>query len=308
MSITHYCPRVYNTVLVKARQFFQAKGFLECYSQNRLSILAACEDPSTISTMNYAGRVWPLPQTQQMWLEHELLRNPDVPGLYSIGTSFRNEPRPVLGRHNLIFGMLEFEMRGDMEDLVKLESDFLEFLGFPKVGAEYPRGEYLDVAADFGVKELEHEHEAALEDTKGPVFFLTDFPRFTSPFWNMKFDEAGEMSKKVDVILHGVETIGSAERSCDKAMMKHMFETISDGQYADLLYSQFGRERVQEELRQFLSYDFFPRVGGGIGLERLIRALKLSGLLGTEDTSLQMDPKTDSQVTLPLTTKQQLQL
>ncbi len=42
---------------------------IENMTQSRLSILAACEDPTTISTYNYAGEVWPLPQTGQMWLE-----------------------------------------------------------------------------------------------------------------------------------------------------------------------------------------------------------------------------------------------
>ena len=42
------------------------------------------------------------------------------------------------------------------------------------------------MAKEYGVKELEHEHEARLNAENGPVFFLTDFPNYTSPFWNMK--------------------------------------------------------------------------------------------------------------------------
>ena len=56
--------------------------------------------------------------------------------------------------------------------------------------------------------------------------------------------------------------------------MREMFHTISDGQYADLLYGQFGKDRVEAELNEFLSYDFFPRVGGGIGVTRLLRAVE----------------------------------
>ena len=55
------------------RSFFMGKGFKEVHTQNRLSILAACEDPFNVATYNYTGEVWPLPQTGQMWLEHELL-------------------------------------------------------------------------------------------------------------------------------------------------------------------------------------------------------------------------------------------
>ena len=57
------------------RSFFLQKGFIEVHTQNALSILAACEDPSTISTYQYNGNVWPLPQTGQMWLEDVLLKN-----------------------------------------------------------------------------------------------------------------------------------------------------------------------------------------------------------------------------------------
>ena len=60
--------------------------------------------------------------------------------------------------------------------------------------------------------------------------------------------------------------------------MSREFHTISDGEYANLLYELFGKERVEEELDEFLSYDFFPRFGGGIGMTRLISALKNCGV------------------------------
>ena len=60
------------------RAFFTSKGFVEVHTQTRLSILAACEDPKTISTYDYAGQVWPLPQTGQMWPEYEMLTNLSV--------------------------------------------------------------------------------------------------------------------------------------------------------------------------------------------------------------------------------------
>ena len=64
------------------RSFFLDKGFKEVHTQNRLSILAACEDPFNVATYNYAGNIWPLPQTGQMWLEHELLSDPDSRGFF----------------------------------------------------------------------------------------------------------------------------------------------------------------------------------------------------------------------------------
>jgi hypothetical protein len=79
----------------------------------------------------------------------------------------------------------------------------------------------------------------------------------------------------VDVILYGQETIGSAERSCDVDKMREMFYTIEDGGYCNKLFELFGKERVEAELEQFLSFDFFPRFGGGIGMTRMARAYEL---------------------------------
>ena len=58
--------------------------------------------------------------------------------------------------------------------------------------------------------------------------------------------------------------------------MSHIF---SDGQYKDILYREFSKERVDKELNDFLDRDFFPRYGGGIGVTRMIRAMDNSGLL-----------------------------
>jgi aspartyl/asparaginyl-tRNA synthetase len=272
-------PYEFDSVVKRIRAFFEGKGFLEVHTQSRLSILAACEDPTTISTYNYAGQVWPLPQTGQMWLEYEMLKNPDkAPGYFCVSTSFRNEPNPVPGRHDKIFPMFEFEMKGGMDDLIQLEKELLEFLGFGKA-SDFPQDKYDNVATKYDVKELEHEHEGFIDHDYGHVFFLTDFPNTTSPFWNMRQSNDGVHAHKVDVIVHGIETIGSAERSCDPDEMRQQFYSISDGDYAKILFSNFTRPRVQEELEEFLSYPFMERSGGGIGVTRMIRAMKLSKLM-----------------------------
>ena len=281
MSCNDY--KEFDAAVQKLREFFKGKGFIEVHTQNKLSILAACEDPTTMATYNYAGNVWPLPQTGQMWLEHYLLQNPEEKGFFCLSTSYRNEPNPVPGRHDLIFPMFEFESRGNMDDMVQLEKELLEHLGFKRdmyPDNLYPEGDYEDVAKKYEVDILEHEHETQLEKDHGPVFFLKNFPERTSPFWNMaQCDGDPTHSKKVDVIIHGIETIGSAQRSCDKEAMRHTFNTISNGEYANMLFSQFSKERVLGEMNDFMSKDFFPRFGGGIGMTRMVRAMKLSNLI-----------------------------
>ena len=91
----------------------------------------------------------------------------------------------------------------------------------------------------------------------------------------------GDLFNKIDVIMYGQETIGSAERSCDPDGMRKMFYSITEGGYAAKLFELFGKERVEAELDEFLKFDFFPRFGAGIGLTRLARAWTL---LKSKDT------------------------
>jgi aspartyl/asparaginyl-tRNA synthetase len=230
------------------RSFFLEKGFLEVHTQNRLSILAACEDPTTVTTYEYAGEVWPLPQTGQMWLEYELLTNPDI--------------------------------------------DLCKFLGFTcdhnraRLTEDFPGGNYLSMCGKYTASDniLTDYHESLMYKDYGDVFFLTHFPYNTSPFWNMKKSDVkgstgDEVALKCDVIMGGMETIGSAERADDVDMMREQFHTISDGGYSRLLYNLFGQDRVLKELDEFLQHDFVPRFGGGIGVTRMISAMKKAELI-----------------------------
>ena len=264
-------PQKFTDTVGLLRSFFLDKGFLEVHTQNRLSILAACEDPFNVATYNYAGQVWPLPQTGQMWLEHELLSKPDSKGFFCVSTSYRQEPNAIPGRHDIIFPMFEFEMPGDIDDLKKMEYELCEYLGMPVAMEKTYREwqEHFDIAY---TEELTAEHETKMHEEYISTM-ITDFPEMTSPFWNMSRHEGGGTSKKIDVILGGMETIGSAERSTDVDQMRDTFHTITDGAYSELLYKLFSKERVEAELEKFLEFDFFPRVGGGIGMTRMIAAL-----------------------------------
>jgi len=265
-----YETKTYDILVNKMRAFFRDKGFIEVPTQSRLSILAACENPHSIATFDYNGDVWPLPQTGQMWLEHELLKNPELDGVYCISTSYRQEKNPIPGRHELIFPMFEFESKGTMEDMLKLEKDLLVWLGF-NVGYDV---NYDDICADYGTEIIENEHETKLCKEYGDIVFLKNFPLRTNPFWNMHC-KGDDIYSKCDVIMYGQETIGSAQRSCDPVKMRENFYTIEGGKYAEKLFELFTEKRVVAELDKFLDYEFFERFGGGIGLTRLARAYNI---------------------------------
>ena len=267
----------FNKVINKLRSFFLSKNFIEVHTQNRLSILAACEDPFNVQTFQYTGKVWPLVQTGQMWLEYEILSKPEVAGYFCVTTSYRMEPNPVPGRHDVIFPMFEFEFKGDINELVELQKELLVHLGYDN--SNFYENDYKVIAEEFGTVELEHEHEEKLYTDKSPVAFIKNFPEFTSPFWNMRRNPNDDTSYKVDVILSGMETFGSAEREVDKDVMRAKFESIMEGSYKNKLFELFGEERTRAELDEYLELNFIKRSGCGIGVTRLIKSMEKEGLL-----------------------------
>lgn len=267
----------YDEIIGKLRYFFRdIKEFVEVPAQSRVSILAACEDPSTITSFKVGGSIFPLPQTGQMWLEYELLKNPKLKGVFCITTSYRDEKNIISGRHDRVFPMFEFESFGNFEDLKKLIYDLLGYLDFEKPFEV----SYEDMCKKYNVDILESEHEEQAGIDYGDFVMLEKFPIRTHPFWNMK--HAGEnIFNKLDVLLCGMETIGSAERSCNIEEMRKNFMEISDGNYAKLLFDSFGEERVMGELNNYFLHNMVTRFGGGIGITRLFRAMKKKGLLNS---------------------------
>jgi len=177
--------RSYSFAINKLRSFFLEKGFFEVHTQDRLSILAACEDPDTVATYEYGGQVWPLPQTGQMWLEYELLSNPDLNGVFCVSTSYRNEPNPIPGRHETIFPMFEFESKGTLDDLRQLEIDLCTYLGF---GDSFVHKTYDELSKKYGTDDLTSENEFEMEKEYGKVVFLEHFPETEKKWKTCKQD------------------------------------------------------------------------------------------------------------------------
>ena len=270
----------FHYMVSKLREFFNQRYFFEAHTQSNLSVLSACENPDSVVSYVYCGKVWPQPQTGQMELEKILLNDKNLFGVYTISTSFRDEANDINydpNRHDLIFPMFEFEFRGDIGDLMILERDLVGHLGFdsPCHSISYSSAlVYLNCNPD---SEIKANEEALLGEYFGNAVQLTHFPEYTNPFWNMKRE--GNISKKINVLLYGLETIGSSERSCDPDKMRGTFYSIKEGAYANNLFHKFTKEAVVKELEEFLSLDFFPRSGGGIGLTRLNKALIKLGVL-----------------------------
>lgn len=264
----------YESITTELRYFFKERGYTEVYCQGTMKILAACEDPETIAQTIFKGKNLPLPQTNQMNLETILLTNPAVEKVFTFTTSYRDEPFPIEGRHDTDpFLMFEFEGLGDIDNLVEIEADLLWELGLGFSNYQ----EYNNLCHLYQTETLTADHETLMQRDFGNAVSLSKFPQRSHPFWNMKKKDG--TYNKIDVILYGMETIGSAERSCNPAEMRENFMTISDGKYAKLLFAKCGEQETIAELDKYLALPMFPRFGGGIGIGRLERAMKLAGLL-----------------------------
>ena len=277
MLSTPINPHLYNKLAIKIRNFFHKEGLIEAYYGNVLNVLAACEDVKNLATFTFANTLFPQVQTSQMNLEATILEDNSDYGFFSFATSFREEKNIVPGRHDMVFLLFEFEIPGDMNELIAFEKRFLKHLGFKDEW--FTEVNYMDMCEKYGVSELTHEHEQRMCEDFTPVVFLKYFPAEES-FWNMKrCDHDKKLVSKIDVIIKGQESIGSAERSCNRDEMRDAFHQTSDGEYAGNLYKLFGEDRVEKELDEYLAHNFKVRSGAGIGSTRLIRGMKLLGLL-----------------------------
>lgn len=276
-------PTEFDTISARLRNLLDDLGYVETFPQSRLSILAACEDPSTVRSFTFDGFNYPLPQTNQMWLEHDLLVNPDLAGVYCFTASYRDEQFPIEGRHDKLFPMFEFEGRGEYEDLNFLLEHIVYNL-FEAEPIQIMRFDYETLCQKYGSSILKAEHEEKMREDLGDFVMINRFPQRTSPFWNMKQSEqkteqGEQLYNKTDLIICGIETIGAAERSVDPVTMRDNFHSISEGGYSQLLYHEFSKERVEAELEDYLALKMTPRFGAGIGLTRLLRAMKIKGIL-----------------------------
>ena len=62
-------------------------------------------------------------KTGQMWLKRNAKTSSTSTRIFCLSTSYRQEPNPVPGRHEVIFPMFEFEIKGGMDELLQMEKN-----------------------------------------------------------------------------------------------------------------------------------------------------------------------------------------
>lgn len=266
-----------NYVMKILRKYAESRGWYEVLLQHWLDRLSACEDPKTVAKVKFCGETFSMPQTCQMRQEQVLLGMKKPQGMYHLTYSYRAEPK-IGERRKRAFPLFEFEVpakKNGYLELIQTCKEMLQALGF----TQFHTISYQTACKRYGVSRITDKEEALLEKDFGQVVFLVYFP-IDETFFNMKHDPSQPgYAFKLDVIVGGQETIGSAERAVSVEEMRKEFYASSNGEYYKKLCEEFGKENVDREFENYLLFIFIARYGGGIGLTRLIQAMLKYGLL-----------------------------
>ena len=280
-------PNDFKKCIYKMRNFFKSKGFIDLTPTHCTKNIISCYQDHKHKT------IWPLSKC-----EHTLLLNPDKEGYFGI-TNYNSKTCSYM--------MFEFEGKGNINNLINIEKELMEYIGFEKniidnrnfttnisnvydlhtknqmlskaltvEYKDYHNGDYNKIIKALNVKNIGKKEEKLIQKKYGDIFLLKNIPRYESQFWNTNFEN--NIAKHVDVIVHGQKTIYSCERSCDIEQMYETFNTILNGQYADTLHNMYGDD-IENELHNYFSNIFFNRYGGNIDIIGMTRGMTISNLL-----------------------------
>jgi asparaginyl-tRNA synthetase len=269
--------------LEAAREWFKEHGYTEFTPP--MFTKAACEGGSTLFPVEYFGDTVYLPQSWQLYGEAAIS---SLGKIFTISPSFRAE-KSRTRKHLTEFLHLEVEMPFfDMEDLMKMEEEFLTFVlhkvakdmekelkqldrdpkDLLKIKPPFPRLSYdeaveilkkegLDVkwGDDFGADE-----ERALTKNFDTPIFVMRYPKEAKAFYHKPDSKRPEVTLSVDMLApEGIgEITGGGQRIHDPE------ELI---------------QRIKEEKLDVKDYEWYldirkwgtvPHSGFGLGVERVI--------------------------------------
>lgn len=118
------------------RDHMARAGFVESFYNKITGGTGACENVPTAFILQNTPELSFLSQTDQLSMEAEILEF-GISGVWTLGRSYRNEPRAGDGRHLAEFALLEFEARDmDLQHLVTFQQELLNTV--MKRGLESP--------------------------------------------------------------------------------------------------------------------------------------------------------------------------
>ena len=295
-------PRMAALILLRAmllkaiRTFLESEDFVEVTIPTITGLTGACEDFSTLFSLDYFGNKAFLTQTAQLHLE-PLIYNQVLRRVYSVNHSYRAEPR-VDHRHLTEFILVEPEIGfGDLETLIDIEERLvsclvesalkiryreLEILGadipmLESIKPPFCRLTYAEAVAELnkmGIAtnwgdDLDRKREIALlEWTKSPTF-ITHYP-LELKFFNMRQNrEDPRIVNAVDLLLPGVGEV------CDGAEYEEapyrLRERLMNSSAVRHLDAAGGSAEDYEWYLQLREHESIRYAGFGMGFERLVQ-------------------------------------
>jgi asparaginyl-tRNA synthetase len=283
-------------LLRAVRQFMEKESCLEVTIPTITSLTGACEDFSTLFSLDYFGKRAFLTQTAQLHLE-PLIHSQLLRRVYSINHSYRAEPR-VDHRHLTEFLLIEMEIGfGDLETLIGIEERLLMSLiktalescsiELNILGADVTRLQaivppfrrltytqaieqlkQLDMEIGWG-DDLDQKSELALLEWAASPLFITHYP-LELKFFNMRQNrENAGLVNAVDLLLPGVgEICGGAEREEDPERLRTRLMNSSAIKH---VLANGGSAQDYEWYLQLRELDSIPYAGFGMGFERLVQ-------------------------------------
>ena len=279
---------VQTTIERAMREYWAEHAFLELHSP-KLMHSASESGADTFSTRYFELGTAYLAQSPQFYKQMAIASG--FERVFEIGPVFRAEPS-LTPRHAAEFTSVDVEMAwvDSHEDVMQMEEQWLRHI-LSAVRREH--GQAIERTFGIGVnvperfprltmkdahallRELGHEIAAetkagdidpagerllarwALDTHASEFIFLTDYPSTLRPFYHMRSEHDGAVTKSFDLMWKGVEITTGAQR-------EHRHDVLS-------------RQADQAGLRQSVSYylDFFrfgcpPHGGFGLGLARLV--------------------------------------
>jgi asparaginyl-tRNA synthetase len=278
------------SLLRGARKYFEDNDFTEIIVPHITRATGACENISTMFTVDHFEEKAYLAQTGQLYLE---VLTPFLKKVWCVGPSFRAEPS-VDERHLTEFTLIELEFEGNLAELmqhienilqsmiqevIKTRKEELELLEIDKrrldVLPPFKKITYTDAVKElsrFGVKwgdDLKSLHEKILVENHGnKPLFITHYPKAIK-FFNMKTNEENpEIVNSTDLLLpYGGEAVGAAEREYE---YKKLLERLECSTMLKQLIEKGGSIHDFDWYLEFYKgFGGTPHAGCGIGLNRV---------------------------------------
>ena len=125
-DFNHHLVKLKADVVNAIRSRMRDARAVESYYPKITGGTGACENVPTAFILQNTSELSFLSQTDQLAMEAEVLEY-DMPAVWTIGRSYRNEPRAGDGRHLAEFALLEFEARDmDLPGLIQFQQELLQ--------------------------------------------------------------------------------------------------------------------------------------------------------------------------------------